>query len=215
MDRLPDTPWHIGYTKKDEDDPRRHKSRCIHNANGECVSPRSKYYMDACGGSSHCGEYAETEAAYKKLLKNRKTADEIERDSIEKYKESLTAEKRKLAKADKAISHKQTSDLFKCLVCNEGLNRIKKTLKKCPFCGMYYVNIEESTEPEILDIVKADDVFLMHIQRKTEKKNIPQYYVHDAYGICKFMDEKGKCNYSKAKKFRKSCPQRNCKCFKT
>ena len=27
--RLPDTPWHVGFVKKEEDDPRRHKARCI------------------------------------------------------------------------------------------------------------------------------------------------------------------------------------------
>lgn len=26
--KLSDTPWHVGYTKKDENDPRRHKARC-------------------------------------------------------------------------------------------------------------------------------------------------------------------------------------------
>lgn len=29
--KLSDTPWHISYVTKDEDDPRRHKSRCVYN----------------------------------------------------------------------------------------------------------------------------------------------------------------------------------------
>ena len=27
---LPDTPWSLGYAKKEERDPRRHKSRCMY-----------------------------------------------------------------------------------------------------------------------------------------------------------------------------------------
>ena len=34
--RLPDTPWHVGFVKKEEDDPRRHKARCIYYAEGVC-----------------------------------------------------------------------------------------------------------------------------------------------------------------------------------
>ena len=33
---LPDTPWHLGYAKKEESDPRRHKSRCVYLNNGKC-----------------------------------------------------------------------------------------------------------------------------------------------------------------------------------
>lgn len=53
--KLPDTPWHIGYVKKDEDDPRRHKSRCVYNNGDRCNNP----YMLRCVSSSHCKYYAE------------------------------------------------------------------------------------------------------------------------------------------------------------
>jgi len=71
--RLPDTPWHVGYAKKQENDPRRHKARCIH------------------------------------------------------YRDSL---------------------------------------KRCKYCGMFYVDIDDSTRDEIMDIVKADPIFVMNIKRK-------------------------------------------------
>ena len=54
--KLPDTPWHISYIRKDEDDPRRHKSRCVYNNGKEC----NNAYMLEWIGSSHCKFYAET-----------------------------------------------------------------------------------------------------------------------------------------------------------
>ena len=50
--RLPDTPWHVGYAKKQEDDPRRHKARCIHYRDGQCGWKAN--YSGNCLGSSHC-----------------------------------------------------------------------------------------------------------------------------------------------------------------
>ena len=50
--RLPDTPWHVGYAKKQENDPRRHKARCIHYRDGQCGWKAN--YSGKCIGSSHC-----------------------------------------------------------------------------------------------------------------------------------------------------------------
>lgn len=60
--KLPDSPWHIGYTKKKEDDPRRHKARCFYydNSTGICASGDSRYRGIRCGGSAHCEAYRET-----------------------------------------------------------------------------------------------------------------------------------------------------------
>ena len=54
---LPDTPWHIGYALKDEDDPRRHKARCIFNIEDICKHPESGAFTLACAGSAHCKFY--------------------------------------------------------------------------------------------------------------------------------------------------------------
>ncbi len=208
--RLPDTPWHVGYTKKDEDDPRRHKARCIHNVDGECRSTRSNYYKETCGGSSHCDEYSETAEDYKKLLEERKTADEIERDNIEKYKASLEPKKRKLARTENALSHKPTSDLRRCLVCDEGLRKVKYSLKKCSYCGMYYVDIQESTMSEILDIIKADEVFLMNIPKQEVQNTGSIISVHR---VCKYINKKNKCTNVQAKKCGKRCSENGCEYY--
>lgn len=59
--QLPDTPWHLGYAKKKEDDPRRHKARCIYyyKTNKTCECTKSPCYLFNCGGSAHCKYYKE------------------------------------------------------------------------------------------------------------------------------------------------------------
>lgn len=57
--KLPDTPWHMGYAKKKESDPRRHKSRCIYNKDGICKCGRAGCYLRKCWGSAHCIYYSE------------------------------------------------------------------------------------------------------------------------------------------------------------
>lgn len=57
--RLPDTPWHVGYTKKEENDPRRHKARCVFLQEGICHCGHDASYMRKCIGSSHCMSYSE------------------------------------------------------------------------------------------------------------------------------------------------------------
>lgn len=161
--RLPDTPWHVGYTKKADDDPRRHKSRCIHYMNGKCNSSCSHYYKESCGGSSHCEEYSETYEDYLRKLQDRKTAGEIEHEIIEKYKAGLARKKKELVKSSNSNCHKPTEKIRKCLVCDEYLENETLSLKKCTYCGMYYVNINDFTEDRVLEIVKSDEVFLMNI----------------------------------------------------
>mgnify|MGYP003403197891 CR=1 FL=1 len=210
--RLPDTPWHVGYAKKAEDDPRRHKVRCIHNVDGKCNSSRSNYYMETCGGSSHCADYSETYEDYKKKLEERKTADEIERENIEKYKASLVKKKSALAKSDSIMCHKSTDDLRRCLVCDEGLKKIKFSLKKCTYCGMYYVNLQDSIELDVLQVVKADDVFLMNVPRKKEASHEPVIQVN--HGICVYMNKKNKCTNKESKRNTMRCKESGCKNFK-
>ena len=55
---LPDTPWHIGYPKKKENDPRRHRSRCIYydKKTTKCMRGVSYSY---CPGSARCSGYRE------------------------------------------------------------------------------------------------------------------------------------------------------------
>lgn len=79
--RLPDTPWHVGYVKKEESDPRRHKARCIHNK-GVCTYGKLKCYMKPCPGSAHCIYYAENLEQEKEIYLKTRTAEEEEADTF-------------------------------------------------------------------------------------------------------------------------------------
>lgn len=83
--RLPDTPWHIGYTTKDENDPRRHKVRCIHLENRICTCRMSGCYLMHCVGSSHCKFYSETQGQWEDYLEEMKTEEDIAQDKAELY----------------------------------------------------------------------------------------------------------------------------------
>lgn len=50
-------------------------------------------------------------------------------------------------------------------MCDEHLYKEKYSLKRCKYCGMFYVDIDDSTRDEIMDIVKADPIFVMNIKR--------------------------------------------------
>lgn len=128
---LPDVPWHIGYTKKDEDDPRRHKSRCVYNKGGKCYCPSSERYISKCFSSAHCNYYSEDEADGKaETIGNMYVPPKI--DYTQKKEEVL-----KRAYLYKRMSFKWFSY---CVVCRtKPVATGQKGVKKCPCCGMYYV----------------------------------------------------------------------------
>lgn len=79
LGRMKDTPWHIGYVKKKENDPRRHKSRCSHyRVDGSCG------FYSRFIGSAHCPEYVDV------ILQKEKTAYK------EMRREERAQERRKL-----------------------------------------------------------------------------------------------------------------------
>lgn len=78
MERLPDTPWHIGFTKKKEADPRRHKSKCIHYKSGKCNYGKLAVYGKTCPGSAHCKYYAENKTQQKLVRLKTETVEEQE-----------------------------------------------------------------------------------------------------------------------------------------
>ncbi len=162
--KLPDTPWHVGYAKKKENDPRRHKARCIHYRDGKCGWKAN--YSGRCIGSSHCMDYVESREDFKELQESRKTVQQIERENIDKYKKNLELKKEKIERGNSPYKHAKCENLTHCLVCDEHLYKEKYSLKRCKYCGMFYVNIEDSTRDEIMDIVKADPIFVMNIKRK-------------------------------------------------
>lgn len=108
--QLPDTPWHIGCVKKEESDPRRHKSRCIYLQGGICKQGKLRCFGQRCLGSSHCKYYAESEQmAQNVYLKTRSVEEEFEDKKTERllkgqisgsetisYTKSKTSSKNKL-----------------------------------------------------------------------------------------------------------------------
>lgn len=93
--QLPDTPWHVGYAKKKELDPRRHKFRCVNYDEGLCRNPRSKCFLTSCGGSSHCSFYVENLEDFEKNLVDNVTQEEIDANSRMEYLEHLREKKKK------------------------------------------------------------------------------------------------------------------------
>jgi len=114
-------------------------------------------------------DYSESLEDFKKLQGSRKTAEQIERDNIDKYKKSLEPKKEQLERSNNPYKYRKCrkcSELNRCLVCDEHLYKEKYSLKRCKYCGMFYVDIDDSTRDEIMDIVKADPIFVMNIKRK-------------------------------------------------
>lgn len=114
--KLPDTAWHIGYTKKHDEDPRRHKSRCIYKQEFICHNGKSGAYLLRCPGSSHCIFYAENKKMAEKVYRKTRSIEEERRD---KAKKSLFAGKAKIQSdklENKSISkpslHKENDAIY-------------------------------------------------------------------------------------------------------
>lgn len=73
--KLTGHPWHVEYLKMDEDDTRRHKSRCIyHLKNNYCRKTSGN-----CFGSSHCSFYKESATKQLNQNQNRQQPEQINR----------------------------------------------------------------------------------------------------------------------------------------
>ena len=62
--RLPDTPWHVGYTKKEDSDPRRHKARCVYFKDGKCTCRYNRCYALQCAGSAQFSTFLRISIAF-------------------------------------------------------------------------------------------------------------------------------------------------------
>ena len=56
------TPWHVEKFTRQEDDPKRHRSRCVHY---ESASKYCSYRCGQCVGSAHCSQYKEKDSIMK------------------------------------------------------------------------------------------------------------------------------------------------------
>lgn len=172
---MPDVPWHVGYAKKDEDDPRRHKARCIYYKDSECQCRIFKaYYGRRCPGSSHCDHYSETqlelsekENIYQQEIERKKRAEKVKQSYIDRKFGLLKNNKKRIAKKLKLGSE--------CPICNSTLegyfiivNRGEKKEKKkkqknpdilhCPYCGAYF-DLEENMDKKHAQIVINEGLF--------------------------------------------------------
>jgi len=150
IDKLPDTPWHIGFAKKDEDDPRRHKARCVKYYDGQCSFGDKK-----CIGSSHCDFYAETEEQLVEILKSRRTIEQEEADRIKTYKAQLSKKiKCYQENFDKPQKYVLVEKLLSCPVCGTNLRGTKGQYAiTCSYCKAVFCNeasLEKVTEPVII-----------------------------------------------------------------
>lgn len=128
--RLPDTPWHVGFAKKKDEDPRRHKARCIHiDLDGKCKCSKAGAYPGKCCGSSHCIFYAETWGQWETVKANTQTVEEEAAERIERYKVSLRKKRKKLIEDLTAAVHYVNLDkITKCAVCDE---KLRKKMRQC------------------------------------------------------------------------------------
>ena len=103
INQLTGTPWHVGKITKKEDDPRRHRSRCLHynKLNGQC----SRILL-RCPGSAHCSEYVEYNEcnAVKELVEQESNSKNAE--SIRTAKEAQSGMAEKLFPCNAVVFHK-------------------------------------------------------------------------------------------------------------
>lgn len=141
--RMPDTPWHIGYAKKEESDPRRHKSRCIYLKAGKCRCGSSGAYTLKCPGSSHCTSYAENEEQDEVNKREHESIDNESWERANDYKTRIRKSCKKTMQTDKMKYWKYRIDIMSnCPFCGEKFRQ--KTTKKdiayrrCEYCGAIY-----------------------------------------------------------------------------
>ena len=80
INRLTGTTWHVEKATRKDDDPKRHKSRCVYyrKSDSYCIQLVGK-----CGGSAHCKYYIEEERSLK-LEENEETRKTNEQKNIPK-----------------------------------------------------------------------------------------------------------------------------------
>ena len=144
--KLPDTPWHVGYAYKEENDPRRHKAWCIHLHKGICKCGLSGCYMTHCAGSSHCKYYAEGQAQWDEYLEAMKTDEQKAEETAEIRAALYRKQKRDYVKAQlEGCSYNKRFSLrpamIICPFCREKLKNLE-----CKYCLAKFKVVETITE---------------------------------------------------------------------
>lgn len=209
MNRLPDTPWHVGYAKKEDADPIRHKARCIHNKAGKCCCGESGCFKMNCPGSSHCKFYAETHEQWENIYTNTRTIDQLGMIQAEKYKQSMIEKKREMiAQNNKLEKYAKLSNLYECVVCGERLMQFKYGLK-CGYCKAFYVSCDFDNELLTTDM-KYDGVF--YVGQKEENGKATKKRMTSI--ACEFIGKRQKCTCIMSEYVNKSCHKEKCVLYK-
>ena len=147
--KLPDTPWHVGYAYKNENDPRRHKARCIHLDKMICKCSLSGCYLMRCAGSSHCKCYSEEKSQWVRYLNELITDEERNEQSAETRAALYRKERQEFVQAQLLSStyHKRYKFLpamVNCPFCRERMRNLK-----CNFCLAKFKVVTRLSEEEI------------------------------------------------------------------
>ena len=146
---MPDTPWHIGYAKKEKGDPRRHKGRCIflNKTTKKCANTNCITFSLKCPGSAHCLSYAETKEDWTKVWKKTRSIEQEKRDKLlesvdraDQYRRNKIKERIEKAQQDPCrFKGRSVKGINYCLLCQEKLVTIGSG-KECPYCGAVYAS---------------------------------------------------------------------------
>jgi len=172
--RLPDTPWHVGYTKKDEADPRRHKARCIFITNGFCKNGHCGCFLRKCGGSAHCQYYSESiESWHEVWRKTRSLAQEMAENEYGNWDRARQAQEnrirdaiRKLEKDRLQFRQYSFTDRHRCPICDTKLVS-KAPVKICPYCQSVFVKEGSRFQNDESAFILKDDAKEVKYQGKT------------------------------------------------
>ena len=138
--QLPDTPWHIGYTKMKESDDRRLNKWCVHYDASICRCPKSACYRLRCGGSSHCKFYAVDKKTSQKIERDNRTQMEIDAKYRREYVDKLKPKMLTLISSLDDRRYHPVQSLKDCYVCGSKLLELGKHRKQCRLCHMEYVD---------------------------------------------------------------------------
>lgn len=154
--KLPDTPWHVGYTKKDEHDPRRHKAWCIHLKNSICTCGPCGCFMTRCDGSSHCKFYAETEKQWEEYLEEMKTDEDRAYERAELYKQQKRQHVRHMLEDGRYTkTYRFGESMLICPFCKQKIKKLH-----CDYCLATFRVVKNMTDEAVQKAAK-EGVFLI------------------------------------------------------
>ena len=171
-----DTPYHLGFAKKKENEPRRHKSRCVHYSSEFCC-----YSFSKCVGSAHCKYYNESDFSsyYGKIT------DTYDENIVIKHRQSLINKRIKFFEENDIDEiRKKYNNISYCPICRDLLKN-----HECDYCG-FYIPQKEKTELK----KKKSNANMGKVVIKNEKKISKNQITYDV--TCGYCDENGICKNS-------------------